>query len=96
MTVTGQLVISNLNSQDNLTMYYCSVVVDVTGPTNYSDFVITGTATSDNITLVFEGMFFVSTAHLFRGINFVIQLLFVISFQNYPLLWSLLIHLVLL
>ena len=52
--VTGQLVIRNLNSQDNLTMYYCSVGV---GPTYYSDFVILGTATSENVTLVFDGMF---------------------------------------
>ncbi len=54
---TGQLVIRDLDSQDNLTMYYCSVVVSVIRPTNYSDFVIPGTATSDNVTLVFEGMF---------------------------------------
>ena len=62
--VTGQLVIRDLDSQDNLTMYYCSVVVDVIGPTNYSDFVIPGTVTSENVTLVFEGMFFVSTSFL--------------------------------
>ena len=65
--VTGQLVIRNLNSQDNLTMYYCSVVVDVIGPTNYSDFVIPGTATSENITLVFEGMFLFPSQHILLG-----------------------------
>ena len=53
-TVISQLVIHNLESSDNLTMYYCSVVVDTT-PDNYSVYIIPAKVTSENSTLVFEG-----------------------------------------
>ena len=57
-TATGQLVIRNLESRDNQTIYSCSVEVDIDRNrplTNYSDFITPGTATSDNVSLVFEG-----------------------------------------
>ena len=84
----GQLIIHELNRQDNLTMYYCSVIVDVAErPTNYSDYVIPSITTSETVTLEIEGIHYDKNSVHSNCYYF---------FQNYLLLMSLLFHLVLL
>ncbi len=54
--IISHLVIHNLESNDNLTMYYCQVqlAIDTNGPpVEYTDYIIPGIKTTDNVTISF-------------------------------------------
>ena len=52
----SNLVIRDLTLMDNETQYYCIVQVGVNDTFNQSSYIIPGTTTSDNITVLVEGV----------------------------------------
>ena len=55
-THCSNLVIIDLTLMDNETQYYCIVQVGVNDTFNQSSYIIPGTTTSDNITVLVEGV----------------------------------------